>query len=68
MHTQRTRRDSTEDIEFSTFLFEGREAGRLRKYRPKRVDTHWLSVILCQANMAHRYRVLQMGEMSDVVG
>jgi len=69
MDTQRTQRDRTEDMEFPTFLFEGGEAGRLREYRSK-IDTHLLSAILFQVNMAHKYRSLQpveMGEMGDVV-
>ena len=63
--------DRTEGMAFSTFVFEGREAERLREYRSKRIDTHLLSAILCEVNMAHRYRPLQpikMGGMSDIVG
>lgn len=44
--------------------------GRLREYRLKRVDTHWLSAIPFRVNMTHRYRPLgstEGGEMSDVI-
>lgn len=47
-----------------------REAGRLREYRLKRVDTHWLFVVPFRVSMTHRYRPLkQTGvcEIGDIV-
>ena len=71
--TQGTERDQDRrhDIFFDVHVRGKREAGRLREYRSKRVDTHWLSAIPFRVNMTHRYRPLRsikVYEMSDETG
>lgn len=68
--TQRDR-DRRHGIFFDVHVRGKREEGRLREYRSKRVDTHWLSAIPFRVNMIRKYRPLrpiEEGEMSAVMG
>jgi len=67
MHTRNAGRQDREHGIFDVHVRVKREAGRLREYRSKGVDTHWLSAILCQVNMAHKYRPLQPIEMGEIM-